>query len=174
MNLFISRFCNGGLDVLSLFSGDPWVGGRWTVGQKYPGKKPQNTCYSCDRRGPTQCQTTKHIMLITFTLLCIPHLYWNTHQTHRTLTAILRQSHIGTAHQREGRRLHYQGECLQWKSNHAIKYIIIMSEIVYQLPEKMMVSSLLFSRGGAHLPHMANIAGNVTPWKESIIIVSHC
>ena len=34
------------------------------------------------------------------------------------------------------------------------------------LPEYVMVESMLLSAGGAHLPHIACIAGNVTPYNN--------
>ena len=54
MSYFLSRFCNGGDNVLSLLLGDSWVGGRSAVGQKRPKHKPYDTHCTCTKMSGTK------------------------------------------------------------------------------------------------------------------------
>ena len=43
----LNRFHNGRFNILSFLLRDSWVGGRGAIGQKYPGKKPQDAHCPC-------------------------------------------------------------------------------------------------------------------------------
>ena len=47
-----------------------------------------------------------------------------------------------------------------------VRVCVCVCGVPYLLPEYVMVASMLLSAGGAHLPHIACIAGNVTPYKN--------
>jgi len=62
MSYFLSRFCNGGDNVLSLLLGDSWVGGRSAVGQKRPKHKPYDTHCTCTKMSGTNLFVSIHKM----------------------------------------------------------------------------------------------------------------